>query len=212
MKFKVGDKVRLIKCTECTNGFKEGQTCKIIEIDSEGVYRIRITNGKYYGYVDEEHIQKVEYTKSDLKDGDIVTYRTGRKRIVQGERLIQMDGNNGYNLNAYRDDLTEKNNDRDLDIIKVERPLQYKTVFERKEEILDETEKKYLRDVIRPFRDKVGHIRKQSFFRGDYITINVKHDNSEEGIDLPYFNKNTMYKGMNLNKEYTLEELRTIKE
>ena len=115
------------------------------------------------------------FTKSDLKDGDVVTYRSGRKRIVQGKNLIKTDGNNGYNLNGYRDDLIEKYNNRDLDIIRVERPTQYETVFARKEEILDEAEKRYLRDVIRPFRDEVDYIRKNSVRKEkEYLSFNFK--------------------------------------
>ena len=72
------------------------------------------------------------------------------------------------------------------------------------EEILDYIEKEYLRAVIRPFRDRVKHIRKNFAVNDrEYISINV----NGEWLVFPYFTKGTMYKGMEINKRYSLEEL-----
>lgn len=77
---------------------------------------------------------------------------------------------------------------------------------EYKEEILDKKEKEYLSAVIKPFRDEIKYIVKDDRYTGDreYIFIVIKNDCS---ITFPYFKKNAMYKGMELDKEYTLEEL-----
>lgn len=72
-------------------------------------------------------------------------------------------------------------------------------------EILDEKEKEYLSAVIRPFRDRVNYIAKKGV-RKEYIQIVLKKDN--ECFFLPYFEKGTMYKGMEADKKYTLKELR----
>lgn len=69
-------------------------------------------------------------------------------------------------------------------------------------EILDEKEKEYLSAVIRPFKDRIKFIAKRKMF-DDYICIGL----NDEVISLPYFKKGTMYKGMELYKEYTLKEL-----
>lgn len=72
--------------------------------------------------------------------------------------------------------------------------------------ILDEAEKKYLSAVIRPWRDRVVFIKKvqRSFHLGkEYIKIKVKDDTA----NLPDFDENTMYKGMELEKEYSLQDL-----
>lgn len=69
--------------------------------------------------------------------------------------------------------------------------------------ILDEAEKKYLSAVIRPWRDKVENIEKNRHDKGEFIMMELKG----ETMSLPYFKANTMYKGMELNKEYTLDEL-----
>ena len=75
------------------------------------------------------------------------------------------------------------------------------------EPILDEEERKYLSDVIRPFRDRVTDIIKYKnydFENKEYIVI---HCNQFEKMMFPYFKKGTMYRNLELNKEYTLEEL-----
>ena len=71
-------------------------------------------------------------------------------------------------------------------------------------EILDETEKEYLNNVIKPFREKVTSIQKDGNRLREYIKICIKND---ANIGLPYFETDTMYKGMKIYKEYTLTEL-----
>lgn len=70
-------------------------------------------------------------------------------------------------------------------------------------EILDDKEKEYLSNVIKPFRDKVEYIVKKDCYPEEYISISL----SDENIDFPNFKKGTMYKGMEKDKRYTLEEL-----
>ena len=97
------------------------------------------------------------------------------------------------------------------DIAKIERPVKYETIYEAPKQILDKEEKEYLEAVIRPFRDRVISLHKLEIcIRGkEWISIDIKNDGS---IHLPLFDKGTMYKGMELNKEYTLDELGLFKE
>jgi hypothetical protein len=71
--------------------------------------------------------------------------------------------------------------------------------------ILEEKEKEYLAAVIKPFREKVKYIQK-CFDLGNeaYIYIYVKKCGS---MIFPTFRRGTMYKGMEVNKRYTLEDL-----
>lgn len=74
--------------------------------------------------------------------------------------------------------------------------------------ILDDGEKKYLENALRPFRDRVESIWKNERFYNDceeHITINFKMD--AYCMNFPYFRKDSMYKGMEVNKHYTLKEL-----
>ena len=76
-----------------------------------------------------------------------------------------------------------------------------------KPSILDDKEKEYLRNVIRPFRDKIKHIvKRETLFTNcsnEYIVIALQ----EGPIIFPNFKEGTMYKGMKVNKTYTLKEL-----
>lgn len=81
-----------------------------------------------------------------------------------------------------------------------------------KEQILDEAEKAYLRAVIKPFKDKVLHIYKTDQYDENYQYIiivmkSIRYGLNEENIAFPLFKKNTMYKGMKVDKNYTLKEL-----
>ena len=77
-------------------------------------------------------------------------------------------------------------------------------------QILDKEEKEYLSNVIKPFRKHIINIRKIQNYKYEFIEI-VIYSNVEgvscEVISFPYFNKGKMYKGIEINKEYTLKEL-----
>lgn len=79
-----------------------------------------------------------------------------------------------------------------------------------KKPILDEVEKRYLSNVIKPFRNQIESIVKYSY--GKYEAINMVNFKIDENMsfivtNFPYFKKGTMYKGMEVNKEYSLEDL-----
>ena len=80
---------------------------------------------------------------------------------------------------------------------------------EYKEQILTDSERKYLLAIIKPFKNYVTGIikNKDNYEKGkQYISIIVKRY-SHEFVNLPWFEENTMYKGMKENKKYTLKEL-----
>lgn len=204
MKFKVGDKVRVIKCSivgeRCKN-FNKIST--IAKIDYEWDFPYRLEGICETFREDELELVEVQFTKSDLKDGDIVTYRDGRKKIVFEDKFY--GSNHFVLLKYYTEDLKDIDGEEENDIVKVERPVKYETVFER-EEVLDETEKKYLAEVIRPFRKRIQFIQKKKEITeiNPYIRI-VCEDNDK--LVFPYITDNSMYKGMEVNKKYTLKEL-----
>ena len=81
------------------------------------------------------------------------------------------------------------------------------------EPILDDEEKKYLSAVIKPFRDRVKYIKKLEAYCGckdigENIFIRLcGKDGLEEFFSLPWFPKGSMYKNMELGKEYSLKDL-----
>ena len=78
-------------------------------------------------------------------------------------------------------------------------------------QILDDAERRYLKAVIRPFRDKVLSIKKSSGLYAshyfDEISVYYESFGHDLCFDLPPFEKGTMYKGMKKDHDYTLEEL-----
>lgn len=79
---------------------------------------------------------------------------------------------------------------------------------EYKEPILNDEEIEYLRAVIKPFRKDVEYIVKLPKFEWIQEEIYIHIGRSWRGnIELPTFKKGAMYKGMEINKRYTLEEL-----
>lgn len=91
--------------------------------------------------------------------------------------------------------------DKDCTIKKMEWLLE-----EYKESILDDIEKEYLSAVIKPFRKRIKSIKKIDY-PSNSAFISIAMDKSEH-IFLPVFELNSgMYQRMEINKEYTLEDL-----
>lgn len=78
---------------------------------------------------------------------------------------------------------------------------------ECKPTILTDKEKAYLSVVIKPFRENIESVKKlENYYTAqEYIRIVMKK--GTDYCSLPWFRKGTMYKGMEANKRYTLEEL-----
>lgn len=202
MKFKVGDRVKFVKSIEIhSNKVKLGGIYKIKHVNSSAFCMLyRVENGEWFG---EEELLK-EYTYEDLRISPV-----GTKITFENGLLVKDDDGNYSNKKRWRDDSDLKELKDRINtlgkIIKIEEPT-YQTVYEVKQEILDETEKRYLRGVITPFKDSIETIRRlySPTKEKDYIQIRYKDDRP---TNFPYFESNTMYKCMELNKNYTLEEL-----
>ena len=71
--------------------------------------------------------------------------------------------------------------------------------------ILDNIEKNYLSNIIKPFRDRIDYITKVHLSNNrEYIFIKMKN---YEIISLPFFTAGTMYKGMENDEDYSLKDL-----
>lgn len=202
MEFKVGDKVKVI-AKKYGHEFDIGEIVKIEEIDDRN-YKCSSLKKDELWWMREDEFVKVKFTKADLKDGDIATDREGKKRTVSKGFLVDNFG--AISLTYFTEDMKDIDGEEEYDIVEVERPVKYETVFEIKEEILDEVEKRYLTEVIRPFRKRIQFIqkKKETTEINPYIRI-VCEDN--DNLVFPYITDNSMYKGMEVNKKYTLKEL-----
>ena len=210
-KFKVGDKVKLVRINREGPWYKKYlgnvYTIKDFETDNYGRFAIFKETSDVMPYVKNLELVKEEYTYEDLKKSPIGTKIT----FGNGNMFMKYTEDKFINLSAIRS-IEWLSNLRDNfgqlgKIIKIEEPT-YKTVYEHKEEILDEAEKRYLRGVIRPFRKEIKYIMKSvSNIDGNLCYIRIIIDDFDDSSTLPYFNGDKMYKGMMTEKKYTLKEL-----
>lgn len=221
MKFKVGD--RIINniygkgyVREISNGLFDDSI--LVEFDrwKRGLHDgNRLSKKEYVSnrcyWCKKNELKLFKYTYQDLIKcpiGTKVTFENGRifvrvKERLVGQEFTDIDGFRGINdLQGLKDNWLKGYYGQ---IIKIEEPT-YKTVYEIKKEILDEVEKKYLSSIIKPFQDKVCAITKTSVgIKGENIRIITNP--LCDSFTLPAFMASTMYTGMEIDKEYTLEEL-----
>lgn len=130
MKFKRGDKVKIRKdlklgviYNDCgfVGGMEEyrGKTATVLELMRDDWYKLDIDD---YGWTwSDEMLEPVEFTKDDLRPGDIITTRHGKRFNVGEDGYI--NGSYSSNDKLLNDDLTNGGGmGRHLDIVKVERP------------------------------------------------------------------------------------------
>ena len=75
-----------------------------------------------------------------------------------------------------------------------------------KEKILDDVEREYLSAVIKPFRKKISCIRKSKDSRKGKNYIKIEFCDGD-CMFFPNLSNNAMYKGMEIGRNYTLDEL-----
>lgn len=133
MNFKVGDKVRVRKDLIVGKCYGEDNLSfvydmekykgKQFEIIKTSSCDYKLDNSNYY--FNDGMLEPV-FTKQDLKVGDRITLRNGSSRILDG----YMIGTLTYD--EINEDLTNSGYlGSCLDIVKVERPKKYKTIYER---------------------------------------------------------------------------------
>ena len=130
-----------------------------------------------------------------LQKGDIVEFEDGTDWTVFG-------------IGGYTAEKVYRELDKSIKSIK--RPVKFETIYEAPHEILDKEEKEWLEHFLRPFRNKVQYIVKHKaddITNGEFIYVKL----ADDCVWLPYFEVNTMYKGMKADKQYTLEELALFK-
>lgn len=128
-----------------------------------------------------------------------------RDKIKYGDRIVYEDLN-GNTLTIIAGKSFDGMNLADFtikfgNIRTIERP-HYQKIYSR--EILDTKEKEYLSVVIKPFRNKVNKVTKKQYEDIEWIHVSFANNDS---FSFPAFDKNKMYKGMNANRGYSLEEL-----
>lgn len=154
--------------------------------------------------------------KSDLKTGMIVETRGGDRFLVmlnpdcKDRELIEFSG--GFMpLERYNDDLILDGFAHELDIMKLYSAgasicyllgtditggkLELKLIWQRPKPILDEAERKYLKAVINPLRNRVDFICKCRY-DGVREYIHIEFKGSPYMMMFPTFKRGSMYNGM----------------
>lgn len=182
-KFKVGDKVRI------KENLKVG---------------CRYNNGCIF----DQEMEKYKGKAAVIKAYHMLTYLKGNVEIKNASKyryILDIDGGYWYWSSSMLEKVEDKKHFKSLPrdftgTINVEKG------FIVKKEILDEAEKEYLSAVIKPFRNRVLYIKKiSSVSRKGMEFLEIRLDG--DSCDLPYFEIDSMYKYMELNKRYTLKEL-----
>ena len=141
--------------------------------------------------------------KQELKENDIVELRNGeiRKIELNKDNSFSVVGFEDYcSLNNYDDNLHYYDKSKkNYDIIKI-----YKCY--KRTSILTDEEKSYLKNLIKPFKKRIDFICKCRYNSVDkeYLIIGIK---DEVGIRLPNFKLNEYYAGMEIDNNYSVEEL-----
>ncbi len=154
-KFKVGDKIKKTNGTTFSNG-KYIATVDSIEYNRALGGRIDIYLKETGFYLPQEELYLAPpFTKSDLKDGMVVTYResydsNNLKRVVFKGSLYSVSEGGMSMLHRvylkYFSDTLEYGNDPDMDIMKVE--YMGEVLWEREEESAEQKRIKELEDGI----------------------------------------------------------------
>ena len=225
MQYKVGDKVRVKEKCEPAYGIEtmEQLQGKIVTISK--VYHMDILGeGCFYNIKEDNEVYDWanDCFETTIQIGDIVTLRNQKQGViihyVDNQWLVRMFGSDACYYENF-DTLTSAYKNRDLDIVRVEKYVENQkgnydliVVYERKEEILDKEEKEYLARIIEPLKDiKIDIVEKIDSTVGQSIKICYRAENEYGDLFgvtiLPPFKTDTMYKGMEIGKEYTLKEL-----
>ena len=169
--------------------------------DNYTVKKEKISGITVYMYIPKEKKEK------DMKETNLEHYKEDLKGILK----INFDNPRGV-IKKIRETLgcqiKVKSGEYATDAILEWMAQPYKEPI-LKEPILDDVERKYLSEVIKPYKNKVAFIAKSkdAYEAKYFISIVVNGNYGREAIHLPWFKENTMYKGMKIGKRYTLKEL-----
>ena len=131
--------------------------------------------------------------KLDIQVGDRITY-------IQIKQIISPRSFYDFKTEEVKNKVTRivtDSNKEFKEVLKIERigTNGWYTVYEKETEILDEKEKEYLNNLIKPFKNEVKYITKNAFNDNSYF-INISCYSITNNFCLPNFKKDKMYKNM----------------
>lgn len=142
MIFYKGKRVRVKNNLRDIQDFKGGLALAMEEFEGKIVTITNVYDDKVHikedgdGYVwDLRAFEELVINKHDIKEGDIITLRNGDRLLVDADKdvsdLSDENTNSVYSLNCFENDMTYNNGNSNYDIVKVERPIGYSTVYDK---------------------------------------------------------------------------------
>ena len=192
MNYKVGDKVRVRKDLEVGKKYGECVTVERMENLKGKIVTIKKICGTCYR-IEEEH-----YSWTDEMLEPVITNWDKVKEELNLEDFVKHSG-----ICSAIHRVRKENNCNGMYCEECKKWLgqPYK-----EPSILNDTEKEYLKTVIKPWRKRIISIKVNIFDEdSEYISIKIKDD--ALSTSLPTFKEGAMYKGMIRGMEYTLEDL-----
>jgi hypothetical protein len=124
MKFKIGDKVKVVKVVSAYGSEQKkyiGKTFTMASVRENSNFSYDFKESTPYWWCDEE-LELVSFTKADLKDGMVVEYCDGSRRMVVNGKVLGFDC--FMPLDNWNEDLINNDSDR-YTIVKVYISTQY---------------------------------------------------------------------------------------
>lgn len=165
---------------------------------------------------------KIIYMPEELRENLYFCYNSGHKKyeltsvihpMLSGNRLYLWGENikhDNYPFHCLYPSSVEANVTKN----NLQKAIQAFNEQYCKEQILDDIEKEYLENVLRPLKVKDIEITKIEYINNTaFISISYRNilNNELDTINLPTFEKNNMYKNMELDRGYNLKELELFK-
>ncbi len=218
MKYNIGDKVKVREdlVMDC---FKSPYAnSKMLEFNGKELTIKGHTENGYYEVEENYWIWRSDMFEGKVEDNsedNLISFRELLDMEVKPNKILFYSFGGFWlpcTLNVLYNKYVLDSSKKSLGEVMNLRAMTAKNIKIVPEPILDEIEKEYLEGVIYPFKDRVRYIKKYCNYTHHYISICVEGiHGKEECIGLPYFDKYTMYKGMETDKKYTLEELGLFK-
>lgn len=166
----------------------------------------------------------MKFTRKDMKHGIILIDRNRDKWIYAGKsnesgniyKPVIIHMNKGiikeYSISEFMtnfDFYLRATNSEHVDMVAVI-PLGCAKSYFIDRPHLDSVELDYLKNIIRPFQNRVDFVIlvKNTFFLDQEKNVRIKvHLKDHDFLILPFFKEGTMYKAMQPNVKYTLKDL-----
>lgn len=202
MNYKVGDKVKVRKDLVVDKNYGGYDFVSNMEEFEGKIVTIESVDGDHY-HIEEDKFEFKFGWVDEMFEPVITNWDKVKERIE--EAIGEMNVNN-WNANIFCNSIHATRGEKDCSGMACRNCKEWLKQPYQEPSILNDTEKEYLKAVIKPWRKRIISIKVNIFDEdSEYISIKIKDD--ALSTSLPTFKEGAMYKGMIRGMEYTLEDL-----